>query len=94
MTTTDRTPHETYAILICIDCGQLVANGEYPPDFTMDECQAMVDAIEHNWPPADGWHIVPGDSLDDHDFSWSTCDACQSPLGGYRYAAHAMRRTA
>lgn len=49
--------------------------------------------IEEQWPSADGWELVAGTCEDDdYEFSWASCDACGTRLGGTRHTAHAMRR--
>jgi hypothetical protein len=46
-----------------------------------------------HWPAEDGWHLTPDCSEDcEGDFSWHSCDACGSTLGGDRHAAIASRR--
>lgn len=71
-------------IEICCDCLQWIANGEGPEDNPND------------WTPPEGeytlgWLHYPEDhdpeDQDNLGFSWSSCDACNSHLGGDRYAA-------
>lgn len=59
-------------------------------------------AVELNWPDNDGWHLTTGSrdcewcsGPDEEDcegwFSMSSCDICNSRLGGTRYHATAWR---
>jgi hypothetical protein len=72
-------------IKVCTDCGMMLANGEFTPDYsewaTADELMA---AIERNWPSSD-YILALGDHENDDEFSKSQCDGCGSLLHGYRY---------
>lgn len=76
-----------HALMACVDCGFLLANGE-PEN---PEPEWSPEAIEARWPHAE-WHLVNGDSDDDQSFSWQPCDCCGSELGGERMAVSAWRR--
>ena len=71
----------TFQIEVCDDCAMLIANGETPednPEFRLSD----------SW---DGYHIAldcPEDGCE--SFSWSSCDGCESSLGGNRHPAVAM----
>lgn len=69
---------------ICSDCLFLIANGDTPPDLDEAETVEYLARVEACTP--EGFHWVAGDDHD--DFSWSTCDCCDSHLGGARYSAH------
>lgn len=77
---------ESFSIDICVDCMLDLANGECGNE---DEhgCNERSD-----WPDWSGYHIALGD-LDDRWFSWSSCDMCNSHLGGDRYEATAFTRS-
>ena len=70
-------------LYVCVDCLMLIANDEPNPDWTETE------EAEHRSRIADRWPDTPlayvGDETADHDFSWSSCDACGSRLGGTRH---------
>lgn len=73
---------DTDDLMVCVDCSMFLANGEVDDH---DPEWPGPDAIDALWPDHD---IALGD---DHDeFSWSSCDACGSTLGGARYAAVAI----
>ena len=71
---------ETYELEVCVDCAMLIANGETPegnPDFTLS-------------PRWDGYHVALNCPEDcEGSFTWSSCEGCDSPLGGDRHPAAA-----
>lgn len=79
---------EDFDLEVCVDCLQLIANGE---DYT--EAGDLEDRIAAIWPPEDGWRLAPNCPPDGDcgGFSWSPCDACGSRLGGDRHYAVAFR---
>ena len=79
---------ETHKLLVCLDCAFLLANGEMGGEATEEETATHVAMMDSNWPAP--WELCSGDSENDHDFSWSSCDACGSNLGGSRHEAWAM----
>lgn len=79
---------ETHEIAVCVDCLMLMANGTMG-DVTETEEADHVAAMDHEWPMADGWQLVPGS--EELGFSWSGCEGCGSTLGGDRHEAVAMR---
>jgi hypothetical protein len=85
---------EIVKIRVCVDCLHIIANGETSEPFDYEQWERDVKA---NWPPEDGWHLGLGwseeEDGEDHDqaFSWSSCKACGSQLGGDRFNAHAAR---
>lgn len=70
--------------LICVDCGMLAANGG---DSGMDTETAAACYAAMAELAADGYVLAMGDTDRDHEFSWSPCRCCDSPLGGYRFHA-------
>lgn len=82
---------ETYDLLICVDCMMLLANGEPNPEWSEAETEDHLRAMEEVY-PFEQWVVVPGDAEKDHEFSWSSCDLCSSPLGGTRMHAVAWEK--
>lgn len=79
---------EEYSGEVCVDCLFLLANGEVP-----EERPDLADEIEEQWPAADGWQLViTCEEGCEGGFSWSSCDACGSTLGGDRHPFVAMRQ--
>jgi len=70
----------TTDIRICVDCACYHANGD-TTGIESAEREAEVIAARMLAP---GEHIAVGDS---DGFSWSSCDACGSDLGGDRFSA-------
>ena len=91
---------------LCADCTGLLANGEYNEDYgAWESVEALTDAIDKQWPEAEGWHIdyagctePDEDDTDEDDaryhidFTWSSCDGCGSTLGGSRCQGYAWRK--
>ncbi len=86
---------------ICIDCLMFLANGEYDPELTEDECNEYDERVSSAW---DGWEITLGtlecewcsddeDECESTGFTFSACDLCDSTGpwqgGGERYHATA-----
>ena len=71
--------------LVCIDCGQAIANG---PDSIGEPAEGWRVAYDRECREMArlGVDVVNGDEADDHTFSRSRCDLCRSPLGGARMA--------
>ncbi len=65
---------------VCVDCALLIANGDEPEDR-----DGLADEIARNWPNA---YLVITDGED--EFTWRSCDACDSRLGGSRLSATAI----
>jgi predicted metal-dependent enzyme (double-stranded beta helix superfamily) len=67
---------------LCEDCTLYSLYGDLPPDADQQR-KTEICAGVHNLGP----NLVPDFSEGDGDgeFSWHTCDACLSPLGGRRY---------
>ena len=68
---------------VCTDCAHYLANG------LPDEHEAgwSPELIQAHWPHHD---LVNGDCDKDEEFSWSSCDACGSRLGGTRFHCAAL----
>ncbi len=82
---------ELFELSGCMNCVQLLANGEFPPDNTPEQDAALEVAIEMQWPSAE-WHVVvAGDENSENEFSWRPCDVCGSTLGGDRYPCAAFK---
>jgi len=65
----------------CVDCVQMIANSELPPDCT-DEHAEQLGEISTEWCVLGD--VGDGSSVD--SFSWQSCDTCNSSLGGERHA--------
>jgi hypothetical protein len=71
------TKPDMFDVFVCVDCGFYLANG-------------LPDETEQGWSPElidarwKDYQLVNGDSEKDHDFSWTPCEGCGSPLGGAR----------
>jgi hypothetical protein len=66
---------------LCSDCTQVSCNGPYGIELTdADATLAGLDAL--------GLHLVPDNDSDtgegQEEFSRRRCDACKTPLAGYR----------
>lgn len=70
---------ESRDLRVCVDCAFLIVNGDLPErDEIADQClKGITDWWDH------GFRLIPGSEPDD-DFSWSSCDCCNSMLGGTR----------
>jgi hypothetical protein len=75
---------ETISFRVCIDCAMLHANGETPVEMSETETAAWLidvsNALAGLGPVAIG---------DPDGFSWSSCEGCNSRLGGDRFEAFA-----
>jgi hypothetical protein len=78
---------EQYEIRVCVDCAMLIANGEANPEWTEEEHDQHLAAMNKMWPGGE-YHLSIGD--DEDTFSWSRCDSCDSGLGGTRLQAWAF----
>ena len=67
---------------VCVDCTQLIANGE---DHT--EEQDLEKKIEKQWGELAGHLVMSCDEGCEGEFSWRPCDGCGSTLGGDRHKA-------
>jgi hypothetical protein len=65
----------------------LIANGEPNPEWTEDEHEAHVAAMDARW-PGNEYHLVLGDEVE--EFSRWECDSCNSHLAGHRMEAYAF----
>ena len=74
---------DTYNLLVCQDCLMIIANDD--ASGMDDETEDRVRDGIKDW-AEEGIQLVPGDSENDHDFSWQPCECCNSPLGGSRHA--------
>lgn len=75
-------------IRICTDCLCYLANGDVPeerPDLRAEIAKWWPDGPKGEW-----WGLVPVGE-DEGCFSWASCDACGSTLGGGRFDAVAYR---
>ena len=71
----------------CIDCLMLAANGELPPENSPEEDKKLENAFISL---ADqGFSVTCGDG--ERSFSWSSCDICDSKLGGDRFPMHLVK---
>ena len=88
---------ETYTLDVCVDCVQLIANGEVIDAEGEDIAGEHAERMEQQWPDA---HLTLGATdcehcPDEHGqdcepwFAWSPCDGCGSTLGGNRSHATA-----
>ena len=84
---------ESHELDICEDCQAVIANGELPGNTRWD-LTAWGEAVEVNWPNAEGWQLVNGEGDGEGHFSRWGCDCCGSTLAGQRYPGVAMRRAA
>lgn len=69
---------------VCIDCGMLIANGDYPEDMSDEDFEnwlARVEADEKAYPGA--YHMMGSPDMD-KDFSTDPCDCCGTTLAGSR----------
>lgn len=91
MNDTNPTPeaNDAFPMLICADCGMLVANGD-DSGMTDERCAEITGALDAL--ADEGFIVALGSSENDHDFSASACDLCRSPLAGYRYEAFGVAR--
>jgi len=77
---------------ICGDCLQLLANGEYDPELSEEECAEYAARVETGWPSGQ-WEITlgvlesecnycpnpdTGEECESTGFTWSSCDLCGS----------------
>ena len=82
---------DTVALSVCADCLMCIANGDLPTDDDPERDAASIAGVERE--QASGGHIVAGGTGDDPEnpdeggFSWSSCDCCNSNLGGDRFNA-------
>jgi hypothetical protein len=77
---------------VCTDCLLYLANGDFPVEWEQEDIDAFTKEIDFRWPPRT-WSLCAGNSEgDDDEFSWSSCAACGSNLGGARHPAHAIER--
>ena len=67
--------------MCCVDCIQMIANGELPVDSTPERDKEL-EAISTEWCMGEG---------DDDEFSWRDCDVCGSSLGGTRFPVVRLR---
>jgi len=70
-----------FRLEVCDDCAMLIANGELPednPEFR----------LSGDW---DGYHLALDCPEDCESFTMSSCDGCESPLGGNRHPAVAFK---
>lgn len=94
--------YEHAELSVCIDCALLVANGETDPNLTEEEtadflvrfedanagCQVTLGSIEcEHCGRAAREEDPDGTETCEPWFSWSSCDGCNSPLGGDRHHA-------
>ena len=88
------TPHirvDTIALSVCADCLMFIANGDLPTDDDPERDAEIIAGVERE--QASGSHLCAGGIDDDPDapdeggFSWSSCDCCNSSLGGDRFKA-------
>ena len=71
----------------CVDCLMLAANGELPPENSPEEDKKLENAFVSL---ADqGFSVCAGDG--EGSFSWSSCDICDSKLGGDRFPMHLVK---
>lgn len=70
-------------LFVCSDCAMWHANGD--TELLDDETRAAVTGY-------DGHLAIDCGENAEHcvEFSWSSCDACRSPLGGSRHRAFIM----
>ena len=89
MTITDN----TCPLWLCVDCTQVLANGELGDDSTPDlEPLGLIERDEEiTLGMLDEEHSCDGTAeecdCESQSFSWSRCDGCGSTLGGSRHAA-------
>lgn len=74
---------EVIDLAVCTVCLCLIANGEYEADAS--EAEAAWAGMARTWGDNARHLVAVGDS--ESWFSWTSCDACESPLGGDRHAA-------
>lgn len=67
---------------LCVDCMLYAINGELPPDADNKRALEIHQGVQSLGPNLVS-DFSEGDGED--EFSWHTCDACLSPLGGRRY---------
>lgn len=90
---------EIVEIEICVDCLFAWANGDLPEDTDDAERVSKQEGISEGWIVAPGHlhtlelcgpDVMDGGAdcpYDEGSFSWSSCQACHSPLGGDRFPA-------
>jgi len=69
---------------VCVDCMQLIANDETPPDWTGEQTDKWLEQIANYFGP-DQSGVSLGDSAKDDEFSIYACDFCGSTLAGERF---------
>ena len=74
---------------ICVDCIQLIANGDSPPDWTDEQVEQWQANIEINWP--DQSNICAGDSDLREEFGVLPCEFCGDSLAGERHHCVELR---
>ena len=72
--------HVVERLMACVDCLNLVANGEPSDDNPHHErdIQDHLSLTPHQW-------LECGDDGKDWEFSWHSCECCGSTLGGSRH---------
>lgn len=69
----------------CMDCVQLIANGEVPHDWTDAQIEEWESRIEERWKDSETHAVIGGEEDTEAYFSWRPCGYCGSSLGGDRY---------
>lgn len=72
----------TYQMMVCVTCYFLIANGEGDPEWTQEQHDEHLRTMDKF---CGDLSLALGDSENDHEFSWSSCDSCRSTLGGSRH---------
>jgi len=77
---------------VCSDCAMAIANGDftgldYHYGAKANERQAEIVAGLDKEAAAGGYWVMSGDENEESWFSWSSCDCCDSGLGGDRLKA-------
>lgn len=76
---------ELISVEMCSDCAMWLANCDFDPEWTDQQCRELVHRIETRW---FGWLIAPGDPSS--AFSTLGCEVCGSSLAGSRVSGTAF----
>ncbi|WP_372663607.1 hypothetical protein [Amycolatopsis kentuckyensis] len=77
--------YDTTKLSVCVDCIQLLANGEINDG--EDTAERCAEGQVREWGDNVMHMTYSGEEL---GFSWTSCDGCGSSLGGDRYRAYMM----